>query len=442
MPITTISYQELRRKVAGRMGGGFVSGDIDSGGVTTIVDNTTHTIFGSSGRADEYAGWYLLRPDSIGASSDTLDRVRRVQRHDPSTGTIHTVGPDYNDTTFTSEVYELHPYLDPDNGDNGMLAAINNALTRRLRYLTTVPLTLAADGDMDLSGITNWTAANLGTTAKDTGAANVFQGVRSLHAVTNAVNGYAASDAINVREGEGYYIEAIVRSADASSTPKLVVVDQSGNEIDSWTPADMGLQADIYTDWVSLGRTVFQPQAGDTSIVVRLQGVENGADLYWDSVIVLRQAQREFVLPTWVEDETQLQGIFMPLGSFPRTWAWHQLAEADHKIHLDAAAANFGILRMQHRTTRRIYIRAWRPYDKITITTSAGDDDAIAVPEDWAIEACLVEAYELLRQGNGNGRTPQNLDQELLKAQRRTYHLVRHYMRPQPKPFPRGPWQE
>lgn len=439
MALTTLTLPALRRKVAAGLGGGFVKGDIDSGSATTVVDNTTHTIYGSQGRAALYGGWYLLRPDA----NDVPSRIRRVSRHEPSTGTLTTGGPNYADTTFTSEEYELHRYLDPDDADGGLLAAINNALKNRLRYLVTVPETLVVDGDMETSGITNWTATNLGTDVKVTAAATVFGGTQALHAVTNAANGYAASDAINVLGGQSYYIEAIVRSADATSTPKLVLVDQSGNEIDSWqASADMGMQADINMDWISLGCVAVQIPTGDTTVAIRLQGVENGADLYWDSVIFTPQRQREPVLPTWIEDENQLMAISWPLGALPRTWEWITEELYNQDVRIEAAAANHALLRKKHRTTRREYITAWRPYAAFSTGADIDETETRSVPEDWAVQACLVEAYDLLMKGQGVGEKPDNLEFEYLKAQRKARDLAWHYMRPKASGMGLGPWQE
>jgi len=329
--------------------------------------------------------------------------------------------------------YELHRWLDPDDPEVGLLGCINRALTRRLYYHTPrCPITLVTDGDMETSGIGNWTGTNLGTEVKSTTAATVFSGTQSYHMVTNAANGYGVSDAVNVIENEGYYVAAIVRAADATSTPNVVVYDVTNAA--TITTIDLSSTTgvnDIQMEWCMIAEGFTVP-SGCKQVQIRLLGEENGADLYWDSVWLIRQAQRQLILPSWLVAPDLFVSVERVTGTWPRAFNYTKLPVNSKDIQFAAAEADHAIIKLGRPGTYKHVLDAWRPYSAFTTGASIDDTESRMVHEDWAIAAGRVEALALLRRGAGLNVYP-DVEQAYGEALADYVHLSRLYKRKEPR---------
>jgi hypothetical protein len=435
MALTALTLPVLRQKAAAKIGP-FLQGTVGSLTTTTVVDAASHKLLRSSGQSSQkWVPSYLLRPAAVTASG--VDRLRVVASYNPVTGTLTHGGPVYTDVTATSETYELHPYLDPDDHYSGLLAAINNALTKKLYYrITRCPLTLVPDGDMETSGVTNWTATTLATNAKATTAGTVFWGTQSLHTVTNAANGYDSSDAINVIEQQGYYAEAICRAANATSTPSLIIYDFTNSAvIDTITASDiLGGVSDKQMEWISLN-VGFTAPSGCKQIKLRLAGTENGADIYWDSVTLLPQAQRQVVLPSWLTAKDLFVGAYWVMGNQPRQFQYQKLPVSSKDIAFGASDADSATIDLGRRATRRLVIDAWRPYTAFTTGASISEAESRTVDEGWALSAIAVEALGLIKAGNCLATYDGDIDRELAEAQAEYLNQTRLNMRKEPRPL-------
>lgn len=435
MTLTALTLPVLRQKAAAKIGP-FLQGTVGALTTTTVVDAASHKLLRSSGQTSQkWVPAYLLRPAAVTAGG--VDRLRVVASYNPVTATLTHGGPAYTDVTVTSETYELHPYLDPDDHYSGLLAAINNALTKKLYYrVTRCPLTLVPDGDMEASGITNWTSSNLTTNAKSTTAGTVFWGTQSLHTVTSAAGGYAKSDSVNVIEGQGYYAEAIPRATNATSTPSLVVYDVTNSAvIDTITASDiLGGISDKQMEWMSL-YVGFTAPSGCKQAQLRLTGTENGADIYWDSAVLLPQAQREVVLPSWLTARDLFVSASWAIGSIPRQFTYQKLPVSSKDIAFGTSDADIATIDLGRRATRRLVIDAWRPYTAFTTGASISEAESRTVDEGWALSAIVLEGLQLIKAGNCLANYEGDIDRDLAEAQAEYLNQTRLNMRKESRPF-------
>jgi hypothetical protein len=435
MALTALTLPVLRQKAAAKIGP-FLQGTVGSCTTTTVVDAASHKLLRSAGQSSQkWVPSYLLRPAAATASG--VDRLRIVASYNPVTGTLTHGGPVYADTTATSETYEIHPYLDPDDHYSGLLAAINNALTKRLYYrVTRCPLTLVTDGDMETSGITNWTASTLATNAKVTTAGMVFWGTQALHTVSNAANGYAKSDSVNVIEQQGYYAEVICCAANATSTPSLVVYDVTNAAvIDTITASDiLGGVSDKQMEWVSLA-CGFTAPSGCKQVQLRLTGTENGADIYWDSAILIPQARRQVVLPSWLTAKDLFVGAYWVMGNQPRQFQYQKLPVSSKDIAFGASDADSATIDLGRPATRRLVIDTWRPYTAFSTGTSISETESRTVDEGWALSAIALEALGLIKAGNSLATYDGDIDRALAEAQAEYLNQTRLNMRKESRPL-------
>jgi len=432
MAIATLTLAEARKKLAGRLGK-FLQGTIGSGTSTTVTDAASHKVFGSAGMSpQEIVPAYLLRP----AAATAPDRLRVIASFVPSTGTITTRGPVYADVTFTTETYEIHPYLDPDDPYVGLIAAMNKAL-KAMYYQTTLPITLITDGDMQTAGVTNWTAVTSSTDVKVTTAAHVLYGTQGLHVVTSAANGYVKSDSVSVIGDQGYLAAAAFRAANAASTAKLVVWDVTNDaEIDSVTFSAVTGDSDKQIAWCIL-RVPFAVPSTCKQVSLRLQGVENGADLYWGAAWLIWQAQTRWPLPSWVSEKTQFIEMRQVLGD--RVYAQGRSVPLAGEPFFDPTAANHAWFLTPSRATRLLEGTFMRPYAGYT-TSTITETEAISVDEEWFLAAAEKEALLLCRE-NALNPIP-DLEERIRQATGEALGMGRLHMRPPAKKIGPRAWAE
>jgi len=158
-------------------------------------------------------------------------------------------------------------------------------------------LTEAADGDMEQSGISDWTASSA-TVAKNTTLP--MSGDRDLSVTATSGNGYAYQ-ALNAAPGKSYHVSALVKT-DGSTTATLQIWDATNSaEIKSYTTSStVPVRA-----WFD-----FSTPSTCYSIQIRLITVTNGQVSYWDDVCTFSYDTRSFTVPWWVKDPAQVRGVF------------------------------------------------------------------------------------------------------------------------------------
>ena len=212
----------LEQKIA-KDGYGYVAITPSAAGTTlTVIANgiaseldpdDTEKLFGSA--------WLKCISDSA-ATPLNVGEVRRIDStsgYTPSSGTI-TVTRAFSNATTTTQRFGIFMGLSPEDYGlaRGLKSYINDVL-RRLWQRRPFVLTLVTDGDMETSGVTNWTATN-STRTKST-STGVTLGKQALRVQNTALNGYVQSATINVEPSQSYYLVADVTVASGTAVLEL-----------------------------------------------------------------------------------------------------------------------------------------------------------------------------------------------------------------------------
>ena len=404
MPTLKAYRQELGRQL-----NDIVIGTTTAAGtVATIIDTTL--LKSSLLSAQNYIG-NIIYPT-------TLAVARRVATYAPTTGTL-TSDQDWASAPGTSAEYELHRLLTPAEKN----ACINTVL-RNMAYRSEALLTLVTDGDMETSGVTNWTASSA-TLTKSTTAANVFRGIRSLRVANSGANGYAGSVAVNVVPNDAY--EVIAAAQVASGTARLRIWDNTNS-------VEIAAIDSSERDWV-LSYKAFTIPATCRALVLRLQGVEATADVYWDHVSLLPTQRNWYALPSWIIEPGQVEDVwFYPLGHSFSTdlfyandtagYPWqgwkvqpNATAQTPFSVVLDGNQVNVGWLEVFAR----------RVYDELSV-----DTDAAVAKLDYVVSGALYHAYKRLAANQSNSVDRKLYEQQALIAERK-YMAWRRAMEAPPR---------
>ena len=302
---------------------------LDATETVFTVDNGTEFLAGDGIKVDSE----VMRVTSI--SSNDLTVVRGIQGTTAAThldnATITIVGPALQETARVTDVdfsgsnstltlapsftaslitgtdYEIHYKFYPQH-----LRDKINEILENLRRDILLPLTLVTDGDMESTGTTDWTAAattgTAPTLAKNTTAANVVHGRRSLSITANsdATNSFARSASINVSEGLSVFCSADVFIT-AGDTAKLTLRDITAG-------ADVETAASVATGLVHLEFTATVP-ADCEDIQVWLESPVASDVTYWSAVTLLITNRQVYDYPgtlEWSEDFDKV--LYFPKG--------------------------------------------------------------------------------------------------------------------------------
>jgi len=237
--------------------------------ITNIVGNVltiTRAIQGTTAatHADALGVW------TIGPAVGEVVRVTNVSF--AGTTSQLTFLPSLSCRLRSGQEYELHYDFHPSKIHELLDEYLDIAV-----HLISVPVTLVTDGDMEATGVTDWTAS-VATLTKDT--TTTKHGKQSLKVVATAANGQARSTAFAVRPNTTVLVSALVyvTSSDAAKLTLLGSATSGGTytSIDTATSAASG--------WV---RFYF---LADTStyewLKVYLESQANADETYWDYVVV------------------------------------------------------------------------------------------------------------------------------------------------------------
>lgn len=371
----------LQRHIARTKDLGYMQGSpSETGSTTTIVDSSSDSPFDAddSERLLDNA-WVKIEADSAGTPLN-VGEVRRLKAeggYSPSTNTLtwNRAMSNATTTTMTAGVYLGVPPT-RQGLERGLDEYINDVL-RSLRYRDYALLTLVTDGDMETSGVTNWTASN-STLTKSTTAGYVFQGKQALRVVNSAANGYARSALIPVTETQTFCCLADVRVS--SGTAKLQLYDETNSaEIDSVTTAE------LRRGYLWIDNTTIPTDCKQVS--VRLIGTGASDDIYWDNVSLRNNNATEMDLPSWFLDKKWLEELVYTYGG--NTEQDNDLYFADERyenvVHyrrvLDAieAANPFKVeFRPRPPSSSHLFARCLRPYAELS-----ADSDTTMANQDW-----------------------------------------------------------
>lgn len=234
---------------------------------TTLVDVGRFKDTSTAGQAltgNEYIGRDILRQDL-----DSADRVHPAGTFAIATGTLTQLGSNWSDTTDLD--YYIIGKLPWE-----VVFALGQRAFDELNQLDFGPLTILADGDMETSGVTNWTATNA-TRTKDTTAIYAYSGVNTLKVTTSAANGYVLGATFYPLPGTSVYA-GVVSACTAGDTARAVFYDVThGTEF-----GEVVTHSRERPMYMLLSGSV---PSGCTEATVKLGGVGNGDIIYFDSVV-------------------------------------------------------------------------------------------------------------------------------------------------------------
>lgn len=175
-------------------------------------------------------------------------------------------------------------------GGDGVINKINEAQQDFGFIKRILPYTLVTDGDMESSGVSDWTAVS---TAAHTKTAATFPLGERVLVVTDSgsAGGYARSVNISVEATGTYYLEAVGYGVDASDAATLVLFDVTNN-------AAITLSESVIDrmEPERLRNTLSMP-AGCKEVQIRLTCTSASDVIHWSYVIFRKTDSKELVLP-------------------------------------------------------------------------------------------------------------------------------------------------
>ena len=366
-----------------RQTGGFL-GTLTGGTTTTAIDTSADSPLTTLDSTNAWKGWWLY----VNAGTHIgVERVVSSSTPSTQTLTVAAVTGSYD----TTDVYELHRLMSRAQLND----LLNIALTEHCFRKVTTILTLVPDGDMETSGVSDWTAASVEALTKDTTAGNVWYGTQALKVVTTSADGYARTASINVTEGRTYNIRAWCRPASASNVSKIVIYDVT-NSAAVTVSGTISVSGADGNDFVPLSGDFTTP-AGCRAIQVRLQDETNTSTTYWD-MVQLWDPTRDYIdAPSWMARENDLD------------WVWYGSDITDIRnlrpgapvrkcsIELDPQAIRHNILWFSGEAKGYpMYVTGFKHYDSLSADSSTTSCD-----EQWVRAVLAFLVYDRLSESKG-----------------------------------------
>jgi hypothetical protein len=296
---TTLSTLEINIAKAGF---GYATGAPTAGGsTTTLPDTSTDSPFSTSDTANLFQNaWLKIESDTAGTPRD-VGTVTRITTYTPASQLL-TFSPALGYTPTTTQVYGVYMGVPPTTQGltQGIMQYINDTL-RRLYYRRQCVLTLITDGDMETSGVTNWTASNSPTspTLSKSTTTGITLGKQSLRVVNANINEYAQSATVNVVPGQTYNVAADVTVASGTATLQLYDVTNSES-----------IQHTHSTNLTSRRAWFTAAIPSDCyKVAVQLIGAEASADIYWDNVTLINSSASEMPMPSWFKSDKWVESV-------------------------------------------------------------------------------------------------------------------------------------
>lgn len=272
---------QIRQEVAKELRG-YWSGTATSGSTTSLIDISSDTHLLTDDPSTRFKSKFLYF-----ASGNNAGITKRITLSTPSSQEVSWSGAITAVTTDPYEIFTFHP--------DDYKRWINSALSRISHDYRTI-LTQLTDGDMEESGVTNWTASSA-TRIKT--ISPVLYGTYSLAVTLSGDGGYVQSASIPVVEGETWSIAVPFRCS--SGTASISVHDVTNNVPIATFTSDL-------RSWRAYYEQITIPD-GCHQIAVRLGGVLSGAVVYYDSVQVLNSSARRLALPSWITSPGSIDAV-------------------------------------------------------------------------------------------------------------------------------------
>ena len=287
--ILGITRQNLIKRWGRRTG--FVEFGTHSG-ASSLTALTVTGLIGLGQTTKSFVGGFV-RVTKAGAAAPEGE-IRPITAFTPGTGAL-TVSA-FSANVESADELEIHRIRHPQK----LLDEIDESLTEDCWYPCWTLLTEVADGDMEQSHTTDWTASNA-TVTKQTAEPSMY-GKRYLRVVATSAGGYAQSNTLRVEPGDKYHLSALARVSAAATTARLQAYDITNSaEIDSEDSVR------LYPGRINFEFTV---PATCYSIAIRLITVENSVTTEWDEVCLYPINASEIKLPWWLRTTQGLLKVF------------------------------------------------------------------------------------------------------------------------------------
>ena len=365
----------LRQDSARLIGCLLTSGTMTGGSTTSITHTGNGGLQDSGASPDLFIGAYVL----ITSGADLGNwRMVTPTGYDQANG-ILTVGSAWSTGGANGTTYDVYVGLDPSQWNS----VIDDAL-QRLRYRYHGPLTLITDGDMETSGVADWTTSN-STAAKITTGAFV-NGIRAIEVTNSAANGYVQSASVPCNPGDGFVAWANYKAS--SGTARLRAWDvTNGASLAVDTGVDSGRNNE--GGMISLGISTTSGSAGTRNVALRLIGDESDAIIDWDDVILMRAGRRRYSLPSWVVDRDMIREVVERSGIRPNEFYFASVGWP-LDIEEDQTAANiFSLVLPQGVSGKCLYLVGERSQAALAL-----DSSTFNIPLELAKYAVASEALE------------------------------------------------
>ncbi len=373
------------------------------GSTTTLLDS----LLAPSAESEDFVGDWIYIAEKAGSGPE-VGEIARVTAVDFS-GSLSTLtlAPALTATLETGADYERHRKVRP-NIINDRLDVILGLL----RQNVTLPVTIVTDGDMETSGVSDWTASGA-TVTKDT--TFVRHGRQSLKVVTTSPNGLAQSASIYLPGGTQCIVAADVYITPGDSA-KINLLDVTNAEL---------IGTDMESDesgWVHL-EGLFTIPATSEEVQVRAFGQTNGDVVYVDHITLWPVADKGIDLPSFLEFMYDIQSLFFyPVGTGivgSTNVGAYRINEgapefyAHSQKELDDTGVGASRFYVPSRTpTNALWIKGRKPYPVFAGATDALKDadttqanryvvtnmTAASIIDDLALDAIEAEKFELARK--------------------------------------------
>jgi hypothetical protein len=391
MAITgTNIIDQLLDEVPG-LGWKFIGTATSGGAVVTTTDPELNKGGSSDGNSQRFTQSFLYIPAETG--QDQIHSITTISVSSATT-TITTLG-NYGSTTTDGQMYILaiHPDI--------LRALINDGLELELTDIT-LPITPITDGDMQTSGVTNWTDTSA-VSSKVTTAANVIHGLRAMRVANSGANGGTVSALHAVPRGRQVHVWAIGR-ADVGSAV-LSVLDSSNNVLASNSHTEENFNY-IYLD--------FTPSVEE--IKFKLGGDGASDDTYWQAVGFYMTDANIIDLPSWVDTTFKIKAISRARfeGSTDATDVFTAASREEAALikdvdwrdtHEDVSVHphQLHLLKKNLVGEYPLYIFGQRPFSDFA--TLAADTDSLNIPLHVIVPRCkqlLSKRYEVFSDLRGD----------------------------------------
>ena len=357
------------------MGRWFAGTSTGAGGTTTIVDSG---LASTLKHARTYYGMFFRNNEALHAD---VGDVQRCADFAKSTGTV-TLDAPYTSALGSGKAYQASSFHFDRITD-----WVNEAL-RQNKYLERAYLSLALNADFEAITTTapdNWTyvtAGGGGSHATETGASNVGHGTRAVKVTSGStLGGLTESDVIDVTPGNSYYFE-MSGKGEAGAEADAVLFDET-NQVE--------LESEVTT--AERFETLYatgQFPSGCRQVTLRGQCNTASGVAYFDFAVIIDTQKRVLPLPSWVEDDGDMVGLFQRRGT--------EIDEsADHEMLYGVQTRGSGILGsgLEVEIDRRwggawpVWAEIYRPWPSVSAST-----DTTPMQRERAMWATIAQMLE------------------------------------------------